>query len=438
MEQAGADETAALERSAMQALEMLYERSGKFSDYLGWVELPSRTDEEEMNRIAETAGRLRSLAEAVIVVGIGGSYLGTRAVAEAIRGSFDCMKRQRTDPYLLFAGHNLSGGYLSELLDAVSGLSIAAIVVSKSGTTTEPALAFRIIREEIVRRYGRQEAARRIAVVADGSGGSLRETALREGYDLFAIPGDVGGRFSVLTPVGLLPLATAGMDIAGLLAGAREEESVTGPHTPFSENAAARYAAVRNALYRKEYDIEILASYLPRLSYVIEWWKQLFGESEGKDGKGIFPAGAVMTTDLHSLGQYIQDGERRLFETVIDVEHPGRTITVRREADNFDGLNYLSGRTVDEVNRIAMLGTAVAHEDGGVPNLKISLPRIDERSIGALLYFFEKACGISGCLLGVNPFDQPGVESYKQNMFALLDRPGYEARSRALRKRLKK
>lgn len=422
--------------AALHANALLHNGQGAGNDFLGWVGLPSALDEEELQAIETEAARLRDLAEVILCIGIGGSYLGARAVYEALSDPFNLLYEHPANPILLFVGQNLSEDYLARLLAAVENRSIAAIVISKSGTTTEPAIAFRLIRSEIERRYGRKEAARRIVAVTDRSRGALKTLADREGYRTFVIPDDVGGRYSVLTPVGLLPLAAAGIDIRSLLAGACEMERATADGVPFDENPAARYAAVRNILYRQGFMIEILASYEPQLQYLAEWWKQLFGESEGKQGRGIFPASVTFTADLHSMGQYIQEGERTLFETVVSVAAPEHRVKIGSDPDNLDGLNFLTGKRLSEINHTAELGVSLAHADGGIPNLRIEIPRIDARSLGTLIYFFEKACGISGYLLGVNPFDQPGVEAYKKNMFALLGKPGYEEEAEKLRRKL--
>ena len=420
---------------ALRANALLHDGNGAGHDFLGWIHLPSSLDEPALAAIEAEAARLRDLADTILCIGIGGSYLGARAVLEALDDPFAALHNRNT-PRLLFAGQNLSEEYTARLFEAVRDRSIAAIVISKSGTTTEPAIAFRLIRAEIERRYGRKEAARRIVAVTDRSRGALKSLADREGYRTMVIPDDVGGRYSVLTPVGLLPLAAAGVDIRTLIDGAREMERATAPEASFEENPAARYAAIRNALYRKGYKIEILASYEPQLQYMTEWWKQLYGESEGKQGRGIFPAGATFTTDLHSMGQYIQEGERMLFETVVSVAGSETCVTIAPDPEDADGLNFLAGKRLSEINRTAELGVALAHTDGGVPNLRIEIPLLDARNVGRLIYFFEKACGISGYLLGVNPFDQPGVEAYKKNMFALLGKPGYEEEAERLRKRL--
>ncbi len=430
------EEMRKVESEARSALELLHSGKGAGSDFLGWVKLPSETTPEFLNEIKRTAEDLRSKADVIIVIGIGGSYLGAKAVLEAMSNSFAALNRQRTEPVILFAGQTLNEDYTYELMEAVKDYSIAAIVISKSGTTTEPAIAFRIVKAEIEKRYGVQEAAGRIVAITDSSRGALKGLATEQGYRTFVIPDNVGGRFSVLTPVGLLPLAVAGVDIEALISGAQDMQKQTANDVPPEQNVALRYAAIRNALYRKGYKVELLASYEPKLQYFAEWWKQLYGESEGKDGKGIFPASVIFSTDLHSMGQYIQDGERMLFETVVNVVSPKYEVTIEKAENDADKLNFLAGKRVGEVNRMAQVGTTLAHVDGGVPNIRIDIPEINEYYIGALLYFFEKACGISGYVLGVNPFDQPGVEAYKKNMFALLDKPGYEEQSKAIKKRL--
>ena len=432
----GVELTPAVKAKAVEALSLLYSKQGAGNDFLGWVTLPTSITASEIARIEEVAEALRSRAEVIVCIGIGGSYLGAKAVAEAMSDSFAFL-HGNTGPKVVFAGQNLSEDYTYELLDAVREKSLAAIVISKSGTTTEPAVAFRIIKAEIEKRYGKEGAAERIVAITDRARGALKTLATNEGYPTFVIPDDVGGRFSVLTPVGLLPLAAAGVDIAALVRGAQEMECATGADVPFDENLSVQYAAVRYALYESGRKIEILGSYEPKLQYVNEWWKQLYGESEGKDGKGLFPASVTLTADLHSMGQYIQEGERTMFETILSVESSKHEVRIEADAENLDGLNYLAGKRLSEVNRMAELGVRLAHVDGGVPNIRIGLPAIDEHSLGALLYFFEKACGISGYLLGVNPFNQPGVEAYKKNMFALLEKPGYEAESKAIRERLK-
>ncbi len=421
---------------AQQANALLHSGEGEGNDFLGWVNLPSSIDAEQIAAIEAQAAQLRAKAEVVICIGIGGSYLGAKAVIEAMNDSFEYLHRKHANPTVVFAGQNISEDYTYELLEAVKDYSIAAIVISKSGTTTEPAIAFRIIKAEIEKRYGKADAATRIVAVTDKARGALKTLATNEGYPTFVIPDDVGGRFSVLTPVGLLPLAVAGVDIKALVAGAVEMEKATAADVPVEENLSAIYAIARNALYESGKKTEILGSYEPKLQYVAEWWKQLYGESEGKDGKGIFPASVTLTADLHSMGQYIQEGERTLFETVISVAEAKHTVKVEADAENLDGLNFLAGKRISEINKMAELGVQLAHIDGGVPNIRVEIPAIDEKSIGALIYFFEKACGISGYILGVNPFNQPGVEAYKKNMFALLDKPGYEEESKKIKARL--
>ena len=425
-----------MEKAALEANALLYSGKGAGNDFLGWVHLPSSISAADIEAIEAEAARLRAKADVVICIGIGGSYLGAKAVLEAMSDPFRLLHKAPQGPTLLFAGQNISEDYIHEMLEAVKEHSIAAIVISKSGTTTEPAIAFRIIKAEIERRYGKREAAERIVAVTDKARGALKTLATQEGYPTFIIPDDVGGRFSVLTPVGLLPLAVAGVNIGELVRGAREMEHATGEDVPFAENPSALYAVVRNELYRQGKRIEILGSYEPKLQYINEWWKQLYGESEGKDGKGLFPASVTLTADLHSMGQYIQQGERILLETIISVAKPAHEVRIESDAENLDGLNYLAGKRISEVNRMAELGVQMAHLDGGVPNLRVEIPAIDEHAIGGLLYFFEKACGISGYLLGVNPFNQPGVEAYKKNMFALLEKPGYEEATKAIKARL--
>ena len=407
------------------------------NDFLGWLHLPSSIAPADLARLKATAETLRENCEVVVVAGIGGSYLGTRAVVEALSHSFSwLMPRQKNNPVLIYAGNNISEDYLSELTEYLQGKDFGVINVSKSGTTTETALAFRPVKKQPEDQRGKEMARKVIVAITDARRGAARTTADKEGYASFVIPDNVGGRFSVLTPVGLLPIAVAGFDIEALVQGAVAMEQATAVGTPFRENPCAVYAAVRNALYQSGKKIEILANYHPKLHYIGEWWKQLYGESEGKQHKGIFPAAVDLTTDLHSMGQWIQDGERTIFETVLSIEEPNRSLSVPSDEENLDGLNFLAGKRVDEVNKMAELGTQLAHVDGGVPNLKVTLPQLNEYYLGQLLYFFERACGISGLLLGVNPFDQPGVEAYKKNMFALLDKPGYEAESAALRARL--
>ena len=428
--------TEAMQAEAARANALLHSGEGAGNDFLGWVNLPSSISDKDLAEIKYVASNLRKRAEVVICIGIGGSYLGAKAVLEAMSNSFEGLKKHHDNPTVVFAGENISEDYTYELMDAVKEYSIAAIVISKSGTTTEPAIAFRLIKAEIEKRYGKEEAAERIVAITDKARGALKTLATQEGYHTFVIEDNVGGRYSVLSPVGLLPLAVAGVDVDAFVEGARDMERLTSEATPIEQNPAAQYAIVRNELYKAGKKIEILGSYEPKLQYIAEWWKQLYGESEGKEGKGIFPASVTLTADLHSMGQYIQEGERTLFETIISVKNSKHEVKVETDDANLDGLNFLTGKRLSEINRMAELGVRLAHLDGGVPNLVIEIERIDERTIGQLLYFFEKGCGISGYILGVNPFDQPGVEAYKKNMFALLDKPGYEEESKRIKARL--
>ena len=425
-----------LKQSALAANALLHSGKGAGNDFLGWVNLPSSIDKAQIDAINACAASLRSKADVVICIGIGGSYLGAKAVLDAMSNPFELLHTNHENPTVLFAGQNISEDYMAELLAAIEGHSIATIVISKSGTTTEPAIAFRILKEEIEKRYGKEEAKSRIVAITDQARGALKTLATQEGYQTFVIPDNVGGRFSVLTPVGLLPLAVGGVDIEALVAGAQAMEAATAEGVSFDDNLAAQYAATRFELYKAGKKIEILGSYEPKLQNINEWWKQLYGESEGKENKGIFPASVTFTADLHSMGQYIQEGERTLFETIISVEKPAHEVKVKADESNLDGLNFLAGKRLHEINKMAELGVQLAHIDGGVPNLLIQIPAIEEKAIGALLYFFEKACGISGYLIEVNPFNQPGVEAYKKNMFALLDKPGYEEESKAIKARL--
>ncbi|MDR0750660.1 MAG: glucose-6-phosphate isomerase [Tannerellaceae bacterium] len=415
----------AQENKVTECINQLHQGTGAGNDFLGWLHLPSSITDEALAAIENTAGTLRRQCEIVVVIGIGGSYLGAKATIDALNNSFDWLERDRRNPVIVYAGHNIGEDYLYELSGMLEGKQFGIINISKSGTTTEPALAFRILKKQLEEAVGKDEAGQRIVAVTDARKGALRTLADREGYQTFVIPDNVGGRFSVLTPVGLLPIAVAGVNIRELVSGAAAMETATGEGVPFRENIASVYAAVRNELYKSGKKIELLANFHPKLHYIAEWWKQLYGESEGKTHKGIFPAAVDLTTDLHSMGQWIQEGERSIFETVISIETPAYKVTVPTDEANLDGLNYLAGKRVDEVNKMAELGTLLAHVDGGVPNIKITLPEVSPYYIGQLFYFFEKACGISGYMLGVNPFDQPGVEAYKKNMFALLKKPGY-------------
>ena len=406
------------------------------NDFLGWLHLPSSTTADFLADLKATAATLRENCDTIVVAGIGGSYLGARAIIEALSNSFQWLLGEKKNPVILFAGNNISEDYLSELCDYLRGRNFGVINISKSGTTTETALAFRLLKRQCEQQRGKDMARRVIVAITDARRGAARTTADKEGYKSFVIPDNVGGRFSVLTPVGLLPIACAGFDIDQLIAGAQDMEKACGPDTPLAQNPAALYAACRNALYAAGKKVEILVNYQPKLHYMNEWWKQLYGESEGKDQKGIFPASVDLTTDLHSMGQFIQDGNRIMYETVMNVEESKEEIVIQEEPVDLDGLNYLAGKNVDFVNKSAMNGTVLAHTDGNVPNLMVNIPRQDEFSLGELFYFFEFACGVSGYILGVNPFNQPGVESYKKNMFALLGKPGYEKEREELLKRL--
>ena len=402
----------------------LHCKSGKGSDFLGWVDLPSRVSSEEIKEIQELALQLNPEIEYWISIGIGGSYLGAKAVIEALAHTFDSHMGKRNHPVMLFAGQNISQDYLAELLDFLKDKTYGIIVISKSGTTTEPALTFRLLKKDLEEKIGASKAATRIIAITDAKDGALRKLAEAEKYKSFVIPDDVGGRYSVLTPVGLVPIALAGFDIASLVNGARDMKLQCGEDKAYEENIAAQYAALRYTLYKQGKSVEILENYHHKLAFFAEWWKQLFGESEGKEGKGLFPASVNFTTDLHSLGQYIQEGPRNLFETVLSVQTSEHALSIPNDKDNLDSLNYLAGKTFDEVNQKAELGTMMAHTEGQVPNIRIEVPRVNAYYLGQLIYFFEKACGISGYLLGVNPFDQPGVEAYKRNMFKLLGKPG--------------
>ena len=419
------------------AKEVLVSKSGAGNDFLGWIDLPVDYDKEEFDRIKKAAAKIQSDSDVLLVIGIGGSYLGARAAIEFLRHSFYNIvsKENRKTPEIYFVGNSISSTYVKHLMDVIGDRDFSINMISKSGTTTEPAIAFRVFKEMLEKKYGKAEAAKRIYATTDKARGSLKNLATEEGYESFVVPDDIGGRFSVLTAVGLLPIAVSGADIDKLMEGAQSgrEMALT---LPFEENDALKYAAIRNILLRKGKQIEILCNYEPSVHYIAEWWKQLYGESEGKDQKGIFPASVDLTTDLHSMGQFIQDGSRNMFETVINIETSRETITIGEEPVDLDGLNYLAGKTVDFVNKSAMNGTILAHTDGGVPNAIVNVPEVNEFYLGQLFYFFEFACGVSGYTLGVNPFNQPGVESYKKNMFALLGKPGYEEQREALLARL--
>ena len=427
----------AYESQVKAAQEALENGTCPGNDFLGWLHLPSSITSEFLDEIQATANTLRDKCEVIVVAGIGGSYLGARAVIEALSNSFAWLVADKKNPTILFAGNNIGEDYLFELTEYLKNKKFGVINISKSGTTTETALTFRLLKKQCEAQRGKAEAKDVIVAVTDAKKGAARTCADKEGYKSFIIPDNIGGRFSVLTPVGLLPIACAGFDVKELVSGAQEMERACGKNVPFENNPAAQYAAVRNGLYSEAgKKIEIVVNFQPKLHFFAEWWKQLYGESEGKDNKGIFPAACDFTTDLHSMGQWIQQGERSIFETVISVEEPEHKLLFPHDEENLDGLNFLEGKRVDDVNKMAELGTRLAHVDGGVPNIRISVPRLNAYYIGQLIYFFEIACGISGNLLQVNPFNQPGVEAYKKNMFALLNKPGYEAESKAIRERL--
>ncbi|MBQ8905036.1 MAG: glucose-6-phosphate isomerase [Ruminococcus sp.] len=429
----GKDELAGIAGQTELAAKTLHEKSGLGNDFLGWLELPTNYDKDEFARIQAAAKKIQQTADILIVIGIGGSYLGARAAIELLKSPFyNNLKKDTPDIY--YVGNNINPTYLNEILSICEGRDIAVNVISKSGTTTEPALAFRIFKKLVEEKYGKEGAKDRIFCTTDAARGTLKGLADTEGYESFVIPDDVGGRFSVLTAVGLLPIAVAGCDIAAIMAGAKKaQDDFT---KPFAENDCYKYAAIRNILYRKGKSVELMVSYDPAFCMMSEWYKQLFGESEGKDNKGLFPASVVFSTDLHSMGQYIQDGARLMFETVVDIKKPKQDLFLEEDAENLDGLNFLTGQNMSIVNRRALEGTILAHTEGGVPNLILELEDISEESFGYMVYFFEKACAVSGYLLGVNPFDQPGVESYKKNMFALLGKPGYEAQQAELQAKL--
>jgi glucose-6-phosphate isomerase len=420
------------------AIEKLEKGIGEGNDFLGWLNMPSSISPELILEINNTARVLRDNCDVVVVAGIGGSYLGARAVIEAFDNNFSKLIKRDDSPVVLFAGHNISEDYLFDLTQYLKGKKFGVINISKSGTTTETALAFRLLKKQCEEQMGVQIAKKVIVAITDAHKGAARICADIEGYKSFVIPDNVGGRYSVLTPVGLLPIAVAGYDINRLIAGAADMEKLTEGNIPFKQNPASVYAAARNALYESGKKIEILVNYQPKLHYFAEWWKQLFGESEGKNGKGIYPSSVDFSTDLHSMGQWIQQGERIIFETVLSIDKVNNSLLVPSDNTDSDGLNYLAGKHIDEVNKMAELGTRLAHVDGGVPNIRISIPKLDEYWLGQLIYFFEKACGISGYILGINPFDQPGVEDYKKNMFSLLGKPGYEDSTKAIYERLNK
>lgn len=426
-----------MEDIAKNAKKHLINKTGAGSEFTGWVDLPINYDKEEFNRVLKAAEKIKENSEVFIVIGIGGSYLGARAAIEFLRHGFynNISRDERKTPEIYFVGNNISSNYITHLNDVIGDRDFSINMISKSGTTTEPAIAFRVFKKKLIEKYGKEEARNRIFVTTDKEKGALKNLATEENYESFIVPDDIGGRFSVLTAVGLLPIAVSGADILKLMEGAASMREVC-INNSFEDNEALKYVAIRNILLRKGKTIEILANYEPSLQYVSEWWKQLYGESEGKDGKGIYPASVNLTADLHSMGQFIQDGQRTLFETVLNVENPSCEIIIEEEEVDLDGLNYLAGKSVDFVNKNAMKGTILAHTDGAVPNIIINIPEQNEYYLGQLFYFFEFACGVSGYVLGVNPFDQPGVESYKKNMFALLGKPGYEEEREKLIKRL--
>ena len=432
------EKLASYEPKVRACMETLEKGTGLGNDFLGWLHLPSSITQEHLNDLKATANVLRENCEVVVVAGIGGSYLGARAVIEALSNSLAWLSEKKAgQPVILFAGNNISEDYLYELTEYLKDKKFGVINISKSGTTTETALAFRLLKEQCEKQRGKEMARKVIVAITDAKKGAARITADKEGYKSFIIPDNVGGRFSVLTPVGLLPIAVAGFDIEQLINGARDMETVCA-NKNIMENPAALYAAIRNELYQTGKKIEILVNFQPKLHYFMEWWKQLYGESEGKDHKGIYPSSVDFSTDLHSMGQWIQEGERSIYETVVSIESPEHELRVPTDEENLDGLNFLAGKRVDEINKMAELGTQLAHVDGGVPNMRISVPKLNEYYLGQLIYFFEKACGISGYILDINPFNQPGVEAYKKNMFALLNKPGYEEASKAIQARLTK
>jgi len=431
------EEIVAYKNEAEKQNVALHNKTGKGNDFLGWVDLPSSVSEALLEEVEKVALKFQSKhLEVFVVIGIGGSYLGSKAVIDALSDSFSQIKGSFEAPIVVFAGQNISEDYLFELRDLLDSKEWACAVISKSGTTTEPALAFRLLKQDLEERYGVDEARKRIIAITDAERGALKTLAKEEGYKTFVIPDDVGGRYSVLTPVGLIAIAIAGFNVRELVSGAKSMELACGVDVPFGENIAAQYAAARNALYKKGKKVEIMVNYNPKLHFFAEWWKQLYGESEGKEFKGIFPASVDFSSDLHSMGQYIQEGERIIFETVLSIENVNNEVLVPEDQADLDKLNFLAGQRVDNINKMAELGTMIAHVDGGVPNMRISIPQLNEYYLGQLIYFFEIACGISGYLLDVNPFDQPGVEAYKKNMFALLEKPGFEKETAAIKARL--
>ncbi len=425
-----------LQKEITSAHRMLIEKTGQGNDFLGWVNLPNEIDEKLFNDIAGDAQKIKDTAEIFVVVGIGGSYLGSRAVIEALSHNFSPFLKSAY-PKIIFAGQNLSEDYMAELLEVLNVHSYALVVISKSGTTTEPAVAFRILKNHLEKKYGKAGARERILAITDKSKGALKKLADEEGYKTYVVPDDIGGRYSVLTPVGLLPIAVAGFDIRALVGGAAAMQKQVTKTDNIDENSSALYAATRNALYRSGKQLEIMVNYEPKLIYLTQWWKQLYGESEGKENKGIYPSGASFTTDLHSMGQYIQEGLRNIFETVLSVEKTYHTLNIPYEPADLDGLNYLAGKPIHYVNKMAELGTKLAHVEGGVPNIAIGIPQLNEEYLGQLIYFHEFACALSGYMLGINPFNQRGVEAYKKNMFALLGKPGYEKETEEIKLKIK-
>ena len=419
------DEIDAILPEVIAAQDTLNNANGKGNDFLGWITLPEEIDEDMIARIKRDAAEIATKAQIYVVIGIGGSYLGARAVIEALQTDLEVLDKSRKNPYIIYAGHTLSEDYYSQLINILNNYDYALTVISKSGTTTEPAVAFRILKNHIEKKYGKEEAKTRIIAITDQRKGALHDIAVKEGYKMYVIPDNVGGRYSVLTPVGLLPIAVAGYDIEQLVKGACTMKEICTQYSSAVDNPALLYAAVRNILYRKGKKVEMMVTYEPSLKYIAEWWKQLYGESEGKEGKGILPHSVTFTTDLHSMGQYIQDGERTMFETVLDVKHSNTNVNIPYDEEDTDGLNYLQQRTLTEINHAAMEGTTLAHVSGGVPVMKIEIPKIDETILGELIYMMEYACGLSGYILNVNPFDQPGVEAYKRNMFHILGKKGY-------------
>ncbi|MEI7595972.1 MAG: glucose-6-phosphate isomerase [Bacteroidota bacterium] len=426
------------EDKLQKAQKAINNKTGKGNDFLGWVDLPLEISPVIVKDINDTATALRMNSDCVVIIGIGGSYLGAKALIEALNHHFSSLLKTKTNPDIIFAGHQLSEDYMTDLLELLDNKDYSIVVISKSGTTTEPAVAFRILKEHIEKKYGKENAKNRIVAITDKSRGALKTTADAEGYKSYIIPDDVGGRYSVLTPVGLLPFAIAGFDISTLVEGAVEMREQNINNNSIETNIAFKYAAARNALYSNNFNVEIMVNYQPNLMFFTEWWKQLYGESEGKENKGIFPAGVSFTTDLHSMGQYIQEGLRMIFETVISVEKPKSELKVNSDSQNLDGLNFIVGKRLNEVNKMAELGTMIAHVDGGVPNIRIAIPELNEYYLGQLIFFFEYGCALSGYLLDVNPFDQPGVEAYKNNMFALLGKPGFEKQTEQINKRIGK